>query len=224
MIRSPYRPRYKKLLEEYGLCDFPEEWISLLSYEKKEFLFREGFEADDFLILAEGRAKVITSTAEGRVLLHSFSCRGDMLGEVELLTDLPCAALNVQAVTPVVCIGIPIKKCRELLMENPLFLKKLSTALAQKLRLHNQNTDRIILHHLENRLCAYLELASPALLFDEPLTETAQLLGTSYRHLLRTFQKLCTQKILEKRPEGYYIKDLPALHTKGQGCYSTHLY
>ncbi|WOO37548.1 cyclic nucleotide-binding domain-containing protein [Anaerocolumna sp. AGMB13020] len=45
------------------------------------------------------------------------------------------------------------------------------------------------------------------LCFHENLTEIAELLGTSYRHLLRTLSELCDQGILKKEGSSYIVTD-----------------
>ncbi len=57
-------------------------------------------------------------------------------------------------------------------------------------------------------------------LFNENLTEVAELLGTSYRHLLRTFDSLRKDNVLEKSSQGYIIKDGIELQIRAQDFYS----
>ena len=46
------------------------------------------------------------------------------------------------------------------------------------------------------------------------LTNVAEQLGVSYRHLLRTLKSLCEAGLLEKRSVGYWILDEQELHEK----------
>jgi hypothetical protein len=43
--------------------------------------------------------------------------------------------------------------------------------------------------------------------FSENLMEISELLGTSYRHLLRTLNNLCEKQVLMKTAEGYEVLD-----------------
>lgn len=43
--------------------------------------------------------------------------------------------------------------------------------------------------------------------FDENLTEIAELLGTSYRHLLRTLSEFCERRILKKEGSSYIVTE-----------------
>lgn len=221
MIRKTFSEQYVPVLEEFGLSEFPRELLFLLQFDKKEYIYQEGSPVNYLLILLSGRAKVVTFTEEGRTLLHSFTDRGGILGEVEMLTGNPDAALHVQAVTPVLCIGIPLPEGAKALRSNLAFMNKLSIMLARKLASTNYNSSRIILYTLENRLCSYIEMTSPTGCFEEQLTQAAELLGTSYRHLLRTFEKLCRENILEKSGHSYLIIDPVALRQRGRGFYSS---
>lgn len=221
MIRHPFTKDHLSLLEPYGLTGLPPELLSMVCYDKKEYLYQEGYPVNSLLLVQKGCAKVLTYTEEGRTLLHSFSGPGSVLGEVEMITGNSDAALYVQAVTPMECIRIPLPECTAMLKENLTFMNQLCLRLAKKLCLANYNSSRIILYSLENRLCSYIEMTSSNGFFEEQLTQVAELLGTSYRHLLRTIEKLCSLNILKKKSRGYVIVDPDALHQKGRGFYST---
>jgi hypothetical protein len=62
------------------------------------------------------------------------------------------------------------------------------------------------------RLAHLLLEASIDDLFQEKLTETAEYLGVSYRHLTYTLKDFKTQKLVTKTADGYRI-DAPALQT-----------
>lgn len=50
--------------------------------------------------------------------------------------------------------------------------------------------------------------------FREPLSDTAQSVAVSYRHVFRIMNKLCAQGILEKTEEGFRILDPEALRRR----------
>jgi len=67
-----------------------------------------------------------------------------------------------------------------------------------------------LLYPLENRLASYIMAtrgAGSRVQFDETLTEIAELLGASYRHLLRTINNLINKGILKKDNYRYEIID-----------------
>ena len=97
---------------------------------------------------------------------------------------------------------------------SPIFL--LIFFLAKKLDYLCINSSTNLLYPLEKRLASYINtvaifMESPDgdeyLWFNENLTYLAELLGTSYRHLLRTLNDLCTQGVIHKEKEGYRVVD-----------------
>jgi len=77
-----------------------------------------------------------------------------------------------------------------------------------------------ILYPLENRLSSYLLAIAPENtkhsnldggIITDKFTEMADLLGTSYRHLIRTINKLCDEKIIKKEKNFISILDINAL-------------
>ncbi|MPM79649.1 hypothetical protein SDC9_126688 [bioreactor metagenome] len=70
------------------------------------------------------------------------------------------------------------------------------------------NSSINLLYPLENRLASYINESLVCgdnlyIDFDENLNNIAELLGSSYRHLLRTFNTLCKKGVL-KREDGKY--------------------
>ena len=69
------------------------------------------------------------------------------------------------------------------------------------------------LYPLENRLASYINESiiyneneeNLYIDFDENLVNIAELLGSSYRHLLRTFNILCKKGVLEKEDGKYKV-------------------
>lgn len=55
--------------------------------------------------------------------------------------------------------------------------------------------------------------------FKENLTETAELLGASYRHLLRTLNSLCSKSIIKKTKNYYEIIDEEVLRGLAEDLY-----
>jgi len=77
--------------------------------------------------------------------------------------------------------------------------------LAQIVARNAVNDTFNILAPLEARLRAYIAHSQRDGVFRGRLTETAEYLGVSYRHLLRTMNELCARGILEKTSGGYRI-------------------
>jgi len=168
----------------------------------------------------EGKVKISTTSSGGKTLLICFYQAEGIIGSIEALTDLPATA-TAQAVTDVVCIAVVIAPNRELLLNSLPFLRYLNTVLSVMFARSSKNNALNILYPLETRLCSYIALTQIDGVFREKLTETGELLGSSYRHLMRTLEALCIKGILEKEGRGgYRIADLPALKTMAEDYYS----
>lgn len=209
----------KKELQKYGLSDFDAQGVKVLKFKKGEHLCQEGFPMDYFLFMMEGKAKAYTNLSNGKSLLLCFYANAGVLGEVELMTDGICTT-NVQALSDVTCMAIPMREYRDNLRNNISFMNLVASHLAKKLDRSAKNGAINILLPLEARLCSYIIMISEDGLFKENLTGVAELLGTSYRHLLRTIDGLRKEHVLEKIPGGYKIADRTELQRRAQDFYT----
>lgn len=219
MIKEKLCAEHYDILAQYGLKDLDSSEMVLLRYKSEEFIIRQGYACTYVLIILDGRMKIFNTAQNGRTLLFCFNTATGIMGELEFATDADAAASSVQAMTSVTCIGIPRARYQKELKNNAVFMNAVSTALAQKMFQSNNNSAINILQTLDVRLCAYIAMTSTNGYFKEKLTEIAEILGTSYRHLLRTLDNLCRQGLLQKTKSGYLIKDAAALKQKGGDYY-----
>lgn len=206
------------LLASFGLVGLDFAGASRQGFDQGEYIVRQGEPLRYLYFVVSGRAKVCLGTPGGkRLLLSSFMHRG-VIGDVEMMTGRAEFFSTVQAVTAFVCVALPLNAYGSALRSNARFLEMLGRELAQKL-IARDAIAGAALHPLEARLCAYLLQASDGGVFRETLTETAELLGTSYRHLLRTLGALCGAGALVKQPSGYLLADIRELEKKACGLY-----
>lgn len=220
MIKEALRPEHQSVLAAFGLADIDSGGLSVLRFKRNEYLFRQGHASGYILLIISGRMKVFVTSPDGKSLLFCFYSGGGILGEVEFATGREIASTSVQAITDVACICIPLTRYQTVLKNNPAFLNAMNGALAAKFLRSTQNSAAAILQPLEQRLCAYISMTSESSRFVEKLTEVSELLGTSYRHLLRTLDNLCHQGVLEKAAKGYTVTDPASLLQKGGADYS----
>jgi CRP/FNR family putative post-exponential-phase nitrogen-starvation transcriptional regulator len=112
-----------------------------------------------------------------------------------------CAATDVQG------IAIPFDRYRDTLLSNITFMNRISLIMAEIVAQNSINGASNILYPFEARLCAYISMTNENGRFNQKLTEVAEFLGTSYRHLLRTLDQLCRKGVIEKSSPGYIIRD-----------------
>lgn len=192
--------------------------IQLCEFHAGEYVCHTGDEANYIYFFLEGKAKVYTMTESGKSLLFSFYQEFGFIGDVELMIDKPMVA-NVECITNVYCFRISTIRYRDLLLEDNKLLRTIAAQLARKLNNISSNSARNLLYPLENRLAAYIISMSKESYFNENLVQTAELLGTSYRHLLRCLKKFCENRYMEKIENGYCINNYNKLVELGESVY-----
>jgi len=203
----------------YGLDAEALSGVALYEYERGEYICMEDFPLEALYIFLDGRAKVSFVADNGRSLLLGFYDGRGLIGDLEFMTASDTAHMGVQAVTTVRCLSVPLARNREALRQNCRFLMCAGGDLAEKLSISNDNCAQIILYPLEMRLCSYIAATAENGCFCERLTLTAELLGASYRHLMRALAGLCEKGLLYKRGKTYCIPDREALIKNGMGVY-----
>ncbi len=204
-------------------CLFPDALFGAvaLRFAPGEAVCTAGQPLPYLLLVLSGRAKASVLAENGRELLLCFTQAGDLIGDLELMLGTVTAETSIRAMTDVVCVGVPLARNRDMLRSDPAFLNYVGAALAGKLKNSTASCSHIILYPLETRLCAYIAATARAGVFAEPLTETADLIGTSYRHLLRALEQLASQGLIERAGRGRYrIADPAALSARGKGLYA----
>ena len=195
----------KSLLTQYGLGDIDLKYIQRHEYEQGEFLSHAGQFLEFMFFVISGKAKVYVNLDGGKQLLLAYITTKGILGDIELVTKKPTNHTTVQAITDFVCIALPLNVYSEKLRGNNIFINHVAKELATKLTQRVINSAITTLHPLDTRLCAYIIQTSCNGIFREQLTEVAITLGVSYRHLLRSLNKLCLSGTLCRDKAGYRI-------------------
>ena len=214
MMKTRDFKRMEKYIAEYGIDEIfsndMRPFMELFLFEKGEYICRDGENIDYLLFLVEGKAKVYVTLSNGKSLLLYFYKGFKVIGDMEMI-NLQSVSVNLQAIEDTYCIGISIENVRKYLLEDAKFLRFVCVSLGEKLSSCSKNSSINLLYPLENRLASYIIATEEimdcdgrkALVFNENLTEIAELLGTSYRHLLRTLSALCKKGLLKKN-YGYF--------------------
>ncbi len=185
--------------------------MKLLKFDKYEYLSREEEELEYLLFFIQGKAKVFKTLPNGRNLLLAFYNSIRVIGDIEIVKN-QSATSTIQALSTCYCLAIPMKKARLELTNDRKFLKFTCESLAEKLAAVSMNSSINLLYPLENRLASYInefltndEDSNIYIDFDENLVNIAELLGSSYRHLLRTLNTLSKKGVLEKEDGKYKV-------------------
>lgn len=230
MLKISDAGKIKKYICQYEINQvFDEEMraaMELVFYKKNEYILRQDEKPQYLYLFIEGKAKVFMTLSNGRSLLLCFYKEFKVLGDLELMHEQNTSA-NVQAMEGTYCIRLPLDKVKRNLLGDVKFLNLLCNALGEKLLRCSKNSTINLLYPVENRLASYIFAASQKMgeqekrifMFDESLTVIAELLGTSYRHLLRTLKHLCQKNIIVKKKDYYEISDARQLELLAADIY-----
>lgn len=200
--------------------------LELFAYGKDDVVFADGDRLSHLLLVVSGKLKLYKLLPNGRTILIRFYKPLSVIGDVELLHGhaANCHAQSVQATQ---VIAIPFDSLKETAYDDPRFLRFIIHHLGSKLLTLSNASTLNLLYPLENRFASYLvsitgygnegsvndteEIQTPK------LTEVAELLGTSYRHLNRVITKFVSAGVLERRRGALLVRDIQQLHGLADG-------
>lgn len=220
-MRVRDRQMLDRLMDTYQVAEmfsvdmYP--YMGLFHFSRNEYICREGEKIGQLYIFLYGKAKVTSNLSSGKSLLLDFYRNTMLLGELEFLME-QVAASSVQAIEDCYCLGIPMDTARDRLLSDPKFLLVAGRSLGRKLERIAKNSSINLLYPLQNRLASYMLATGnrtetegiDRLVFKANLSQTADLLGTSYRHLLRTLEDFRTSGLLVKEGRTYVTEDISA--------------
>lgn len=191
----------------FGLENIDMSEAVITVFEQNEYLFHEGNEMEYIMFILSGQAKVSISIPNGKRMLLDYYIANGIIGDLELLMGNRVALSTMRAITGLTCISLPFDRYAPRLKADITFLNWAGRELAGKFTRSNINGVSNILQTLEPRLCLYILNSSHNDVFRATMTDVSELLGTSYRHLLRTLSKLCSEGVILKKKTGYIIID-----------------
>ncbi|SKC85214.1 cyclic nucleotide-binding domain-containing protein [Maledivibacter halophilus] len=193
--------------------------MRLHTFNRGEHVCKAHEKMDYFYLLVEGKVKIYTLLKNGKSLLLRFYTPLQVMGDIEFVNgDL--TACDVEAVENVTCIAIPMKLLKNTAANDVKFLQFICKTLGSKLYNASYWNAINLLYPLENRLASYfLAIMNNDENYTMPfseietdkLTDIAELLGTSYRHLNRTLNSLCHKGLLKKEKNTIVILDKEGL-------------
>lgn len=200
------------------------EHMELMSFNNGELICSKGSELNYMFFLVKGKVKIYTLHDNGRSILLGFNQPLSVMGDVEFLTDYKIYC-NVESVNESIFIAIDFQTLRKYACENTSFLKFIIKNLSHKLYRSTNATSINLLHPVESRLASYLlsisnyeENTSDYIEVTIPkLTEVAELLGSSYRHLNRIVNEFITLGVIHKKKSVIICKNIEKLKELSQG-------
>lgn len=214
--------RLKYYIDKYNMNNIFLEDITqhmeLHIFDKNEYICKYKEKLSYFYFLVHGKTKVYLLLKNGKSLLLRFYKPLSVIGDIEFINDNYTSS-NIQVLEKTLCIAIPMDNLRKLALDDTIFLKYIINSLGDKLEKNSKASSINLLYPLENRLASYILAISStndgysniSEISTYKLTEMADLLGTSYRHLLRTINKLCRDNIIRKDKSSIIILNKKAL-------------
>ncbi|MFA9398106.1 MAG: cyclic nucleotide-binding domain-containing protein [Clostridiaceae bacterium] len=216
MIKINDKEKINKYIEKYEILEFLNkdlsDYMELFLFRRGEYICKKGENLKYLYFFVQGKSKVLASLSNGKLLLICFYNKFELIGDLEFVN---CKNIDtsIKVIEDSYCIAIPVNEARQYLLANNKFLKYMCGSLGKKLENLSQNSSINLLYPLKNRLCSYIIATSiikktdqgNIQIFNENLTETSELLGASYRHLLRTLNNLVSDGAIAKEEKYYKI-------------------
>lgn len=180
--------------------------MELRRYGDREAVCSVGDRLESMFILVQGKLKIHTLLPNGKSMLVRFARPMSVIGDVELLRQYPVKN-EVESVGDSLLLVAGRKLLLKEMEENTALLRFLVGELSHKVYTLGQTSALNLLYPVENRFASYLMSmfadSSGSHRVEElrtaNLTETADLLGTSYRHLNRIVRRFIEEGIIERR-------------------------
>ncbi|MDF2883581.1 MAG: cyclic nucleotide-binding regulatory protein [Clostridiaceae bacterium] len=197
------------------------KYAQLHFYEKDEYILEAESDLEYYYLLVDGKIKVSYPFENGKSMLLKFYSDFISVGDLELLKNIPILC-DVDAVKDTYLIAVPSDILRKKYFDNPKFLHHLVDSLSDKLYSTINNTSYNFVYPLINRLASYLvEYMTDKnyVHLNSSFKDIAQFLGTTYRHLSRTFKELESNSIIECDDKIIYILDEDKLRELSKNVY-----
>lgn len=182
------------------------EQSSIYEFSHNELIQEEAGTLTHLYVILEGKAKIIKSQANGKRSILQFLHSGDFIGDLTLVSAEKTTK-EVLAIGPTVCLAIPIDHAKQVLMQDIEFVKTISRYIGEKLIRRMEHFSINQTYKLNYRLALLLLEVAVAGIYQEKLTETAEYLGVSYRHLTYTLKTFRESDCVYRDSGGYRINE-----------------
>jgi CRP-like cAMP-binding protein len=204
-------------IQSYFLENIDPSYLKHTSYDKGSTIINEGDVLDQLIFVKEGKIKISQNYENGKTLLLQFIDGFTVLGDLEYYLK-ENAFSTVQAITDIKAVVIPYHDIDQHYQNNINFLKSILIQMGRKILQSNNDAQLNLIYPLETRLASYLLSLSINRKVTLPnLSDVANHLGTSYRHLNRVFNQFIKDNIIKKDYRSIIILDLKQLKIIGRG-------
>ncbi|MDD2958336.1 MAG: cyclic nucleotide-binding domain-containing protein [Lachnospiraceae bacterium] len=181
------------------------EIAELISFERNDYLVEAGIPSIYLYFLVRGKIICSSFTTNDKSECIAYHQAVTIVGEAASFWNMPPAA-NVKALSRCTCIAINLNRYRHVLLSDLRFLQNICKTMACRIN-HDGQTCTTLIEPLDMRLAKFMLAYSNDSIFTFQLTDCADILNTSYRHLLRMLKKFTMEKLVLKNRHGYLISD-----------------
>lgn len=205
-------------MKRYGLDEVLPSAIrpqlKLVRYTPGEAICTQGAQAEQLHFLVSGKIRVSHTSAAGKRLVLSFKYPLDLIGDIEYIRRT--SFLNtVEAVTPVEMLVVRFDDLDRHAKDDVTWLRYLLEGITKKFEMKSQSMSFNLFYPVDVRLASYLLSMTPeettlGSTVDE-LTDIADLIGTSYRHVNRTLKRFVEAGLIARDRRHITIMDRAGL-------------
>jgi CRP-like cAMP-binding protein len=203
-------------LQEYRLESvFNEQflpYLSLYHFDQGAIICSQGDLPEYLYVLVKGKIKIYSTSADGKTLILSFKKPLELIGDIEYIRNIEIIN-TVEAISPVTTIAISYRWLKAIGNEHPPLLHFFLDMISEKLYTKTLSLSQSLIHPVEVRLASYLlsNLSDDSASTLINIKDTANFIGTSYRHLNRVIEQFTKEELVERRKGYIVVKDLAGL-------------
>jgi CRP/FNR family cyclic AMP-dependent transcriptional regulator len=196
-------------------------------FRKGARIIVQGDHSDDVFLILSGLAKVTLDTPDGREIVLTVLGAGDVLGEFEVIEDMPQRAAGNVAVLPVECRVIPGDEFMAALEAHPQMLLAMVRVILSRLHAADRRREASASMGVSRSLASFLvelvdRYGSPdgsVIDISIHLTqeELASLISTSRDSAVRGLSTLRTRGLIATRRRQIVVTDLDGLRRYASG-------
>lgn len=200
------RERFTELWKKNHVSDVlgpdSQDFLELFFFRKDEYVLYEGLHSDHLYFLAQGQVRIYSSIGNGKSFDHGYFPFFRVIGEASCLWGEPASA-SVQCTEDSYLFALSLKKNRDYCMNNVAFLRYICNILRAQMWEQKQGRNTLFFP-LEQRLASLLLQNNSNGMLERKITECADMLCSSYRHVLRLLDSFCRRGLVNKCGHGKY--------------------
>lgn len=211
--------------EQFNLEAFIDRSVlksaQLQHFAKGEFVLLAGDALDYFYYLVAGQVRIVYGFENGKGMQMKIYKPLATIGDIELYRK-QLARCDVEAVTEVTLIAIPIDEIHAHHMTDTKFLCHLVDTLSQKLDATIINSSYNSVYPLTNRVASFLlerSIDGETVVLQQTYKALAQFFGTSYRHLNRTLKEMEAKQLIHFEGKKVYLDNQQSLQELAKDLY-----